>query len=232
MRKKPRSSSRTAQARTLLAGQVVAARGRARRARAAPAARGRSASMSSNFCLVAALAPARVVEVLLAAALRRCPVAWMWPPGYGQIHTSCHAGGMTSSWMRPRTSASVDPLARRRRGSSKPLPRRRRRDAGRRRCRSGAARRGRRGGARGGLPGSWRATLLLRAWRRLARALLAPAPRFLAGFFAAAFAPSSACASRTASRLAFSAAMRSGTGVGLLVARLDGDLLARPPCAR
>src|SRR3954471_934458 len=34
------------------------------------------------------------------------PVAWMWPPGYGQIHTSSHAGGMTSSLIRWRTSGS------------------------------------------------------------------------------------------------------------------------------
>src|SRR6478672_10897966 len=31
----------------------------------------------------------------------------MWPPGYGQIHTSSQAGGMTSSSMRPSTSRST-----------------------------------------------------------------------------------------------------------------------------
>src|SRR5947199_23487 len=53
------------------------------------------------------------------------PVAWMWPMGYGQTQTSSHAGGIRSSEIRRRTSAS---LIRRPSSSrySNPLPRRRR----------------------------------------------------------------------------------------------------------
>src|SRR4051794_29150996 len=51
------------------------------------------------------------------------PVAWMWPIGYGQIQTSCHAGGILSSPIRSSTSESE---MRRPSSSrySKPLPRR------------------------------------------------------------------------------------------------------------
>ena len=35
------------------------------------------------------------------------PVAWMWPFGCGQIHTSFHAGGMASSRIRSTTSRST-----------------------------------------------------------------------------------------------------------------------------
>ena len=35
------------------------------------------------------------------------PVAWMWPIGYGQIHTSSQAGGIASSPIRSSTSGSV-----------------------------------------------------------------------------------------------------------------------------
>jgi hypothetical protein len=35
------------------------------------------------------------------------PVAWRWPFSNGQIHTSCHAGGIASERMRATTAASV-----------------------------------------------------------------------------------------------------------------------------
>ena len=34
-------------------------------------------------------------------------VAWMWPSGSGQIHTSVHAGGIASFFRRVRFSGSL-----------------------------------------------------------------------------------------------------------------------------
>jgi hypothetical protein len=34
-------------------------------------------------------------------------MAWMWPSGVGQIHTSCHAGGIASDLMRAISAGSV-----------------------------------------------------------------------------------------------------------------------------
>src|SRR5436305_277415 len=57
------------------------------------------------------------------------PVAWMWPIGSGQIHTSSHAGGIARATIRSITSGSVTRLPSSSR-YSKPMPRRRRRSPG------------------------------------------------------------------------------------------------------
>ena len=111
MRKKPRSSRRTAQASTCSRSSSSPREVGRRRARAARAARG--AKLDHVVELLAgrgarASAGGRGTACARAASM---PVAWMWPPGYGQIHTSSHAGGMTSSWIRARTSASSTRLA-------------------------------------------------------------------------------------------------------------------------
>src|SRR3954453_2524786 len=45
----------------------------------------------------------------------------MWPIGYGQIQTSCHAGGMLSLPMRSSTSGYSNPLPRLRRWRPGPV---------------------------------------------------------------------------------------------------------------
>ena len=55
--------------------------------------------------LVAHLPPARMVSRLLAPA-RIAPRHLQMPIGRRQIHTSCHAGGITSDLMRPSVWAS------------------------------------------------------------------------------------------------------------------------------
>ena len=37
------------------------------------------------------------------------PTAWMWPLGYGLIHTSVQAGGMTRAWIRSRSVSPTGP---------------------------------------------------------------------------------------------------------------------------
>jgi hypothetical protein len=56
-----------------------------------PTERGRSLVFAGN----PDLSPPWVISVLLAPTASR-PVAWMWPRGFGQIHTSVHAGGAAS----------------------------------------------------------------------------------------------------------------------------------------
>src|SRR4051794_19228571 len=136
------------------------------------------------------------------------PVAWMWPPGYGEIHTSSQAGGITSSLMRPRTSASSTDVPSGLR-YWKPLPRRRRRMPG-----SDVSERRRR--IAGGLES--RESRLARfagVATRGAYLVFAGALRLVGAFFfgaALAGVASSPRPALTASRLAFSADMRSGTG--------------------
>ncbi len=42
--------------------------------------------------------------------LASMPMAWMWPMGCGEIHTSVHAGGMARSRIRASVSGSVTRL--------------------------------------------------------------------------------------------------------------------------
>ena len=104
--------------------ELVARRGRPRRARAGPAARGRSAPCRRTSRRRAGRASARG-RGTACGRRRRCPVACRCPRGYGQIQTSFHAGGIPSSRMRSRSSGSSirSPSSSR---YSKPLPRPRR----------------------------------------------------------------------------------------------------------
>src|SRR5689334_22994984 len=128
MRKKPRSSRRTAAARTRsLCRPSASSRSRSTRLRIRGSLRAKR-SISSNFSWSRRSRQRRWYRYCLRPRAS-IPVAWMWPPGYGQIHTSSQAGGMTRSLMRARTSVSV---TRSPSGSTmlKPRPRRTRRSPG------------------------------------------------------------------------------------------------------
>ena len=81
-------------------------------------------SISSNFCWSRRVRQSAWYRYCLRPAAST-PVAWRWPRGCMQIHTSSHAGGIASSRMRASVSSSStrSPSASR---NSKPRPRRRR----------------------------------------------------------------------------------------------------------
>ena len=60
---------------------------------------------AAELGLVPDLAPLGMVAVLLPAP-RVAPVAWRWPLGVGQIHTSVYAGGIARLLMRASAAAS------------------------------------------------------------------------------------------------------------------------------
>ncbi len=111
-----------------LARHPFARRGARRRARASPAARARSRSSRRTSAGRAARATCRGSGTACARA-RRSRWPGCGPSGYGQIHTSSQAGGITSSRMRVRVSSSVRRVPSWSRYSN-PLPRRRRRIPG------------------------------------------------------------------------------------------------------
>ena len=81
-------------------------RDRARRAAAAPAARARTRP-SRRTSPGRAVCASRRGSGTACARRRRCPVAWMWPRGSRQIHTSRQAGGIASARMRSIVASSV-----------------------------------------------------------------------------------------------------------------------------
>ena len=112
----PRSPrSRSGRSRGPAAGRPGQGRGlgRSRRGRGPPppagagrGASGRTSTMSSNLAWSRRARQAEWYRYCLRPRWS-IPVAWMWPPGYGQIQTSSQAGGIASSRMRARISSSV-----------------------------------------------------------------------------------------------------------------------------
>ncbi len=94
-----------------LAGQVVAVEQGDRR----PAESGQAASEREHAVELLAVAPPRHCSwyrYCLRPA-ESIPVAWRWPRGSGQIHTSAHAGGIASARIRSIARESAQRRARR-----------------------------------------------------------------------------------------------------------------------